>query len=65
MDTTIKDNINIEEEDLQQELKQKKKPGSDNILNELLKYGGQYLSQQINTLINDMFSYHKIQQFSC
>ena len=41
-------------------LKNRKSPGLDDIANELLKYGGENLNQQLTTSIRNIVSQHRI-----
>ena len=43
-----------------QKLKNKKSAGQDGIPNELLKYGGQHLTEELTKLIQKIFYQHKI-----
>lgn len=55
--------IQIEPTDVQRalrQLKNRKSPGQDSIPNELLKHGGQHLTQQLTKLINKILRHHKI-----
>ncbi|XP_057667253.1 uncharacterized protein LOC130900571 [Diorhabda carinulata] len=42
------------------QLKNRKSPGQDGLINELLKYGGESLAMQLTTLIKKIVSHQKI-----
>lgn len=57
------DNIVINKEDVKEALKKlrnRKSPGLDGITNELLKYGGESITDQLTTLINKILHFHRI-----
>ena len=60
---TIDDNLVISKEDVKvalEKLRNRKSPGVDGITNELLKYGGESIIEQLLILINKILQSHKI-----